>query len=119
MPVELVSLPEPWTPAQATDRIRAKALSDGFALAWTYHAKEQMEERYLLAGDVLHVLKKGFVYDDAVPSTRPPMCRYKMVSFTPNSERREVAIIVIPSYSSDEAKIVSVMWVDETTRSGR
>jgi hypothetical protein len=86
--VKPIDLPEPWNPGQATDRIRDKARQD------------------------------GFVYTEGVKSDVPTNFIYEMQSFTPSSERREVAVVVIPSYSSTAAKIVTVMWVDEPRQSG-
>ena len=61
--------PQPWNPGDATDIIRAIANSE-FTLHLTDHAKEQMELRGLTTGDVLHLLKHGFVYEPPEPSTR-------------------------------------------------
>ena len=51
--------------------------------------------------------------------SRSGFFKYKMVSTTPNSESREVAVIVIPSPQAPSAKVVTVMWVDEIKHSGR
>ena len=86
------------------------------ALAWTRHARERMAERNLLMSDILHVLKNGFVYDAPQPSTRPGFYRYAMQAQTPNSGNREVRVIVIPDPAGcGSLKIVTVMWVDETS----
>lgn len=63
-------------------------------------------------GDILHVLKNGFVYDDAIPASRDGLYKYEMESRTPNSENRAVRVVVIPSPSGPEAKIVTAMWAD-------
>lgn len=102
----------PWTPVQATDRIRKYASSPGFNLWWTDHAKEQLAERGLITGDILYVLKNGFVYNKPEPATRKDLFRYAMECSTPNSGGRAVRAIVIPSLQRTEAKIVTVMWVD-------
>lgn len=72
-----------------------------------------MELRDITVLDVLYVLKNGFVYDTPESSTRPFLYKYAMVSPTPNSNRRELKVIVIPSEVKCEAKIVTVMWADE------
>ena len=49
-------------PADATDLIRQLA-NGSPTLVIRKHAKEQMLERGLITGDLLHVMKKGFVYE--------------------------------------------------------
>lgn len=71
-----------------------------------------MDERGLLMGDVLHVLKHGFVYEKATESTQSGLFKYVVESTTPNSGGRTVAIVVIPS-TSNAIKVVTVMWKDE------
>lgn len=56
--------PQPWSPGDATDQIRAIAKADILNLIWTAHAKVQMRDRGLIASDVLYVLRKGFVLED-------------------------------------------------------
>ena len=99
------------TPARATEALRAKARGK-LELRWTAHAKEQLEERGLIMGDVIHVLKNGFVYEDGLESTQPSVFKYKMECNTPNSGRRTVRIVAIPS-TGNGVKIVTVMWKDE------
>ncbi|MGI9491057.1 MAG: DUF4258 domain-containing protein [Geminicoccaceae bacterium] len=102
-----------WSPAKATDEIRAKAKDPSFQLVWTKHARDQMEERSLIMSDVLHLLKCGFVYEEGSPSTRPGCYKYKMEYVTPNSQGRTVCAVVIPDQSC-LVKIVTVMWKDES-----
>ncbi|PIW30491.1 MAG: hypothetical protein COW30_02065 [Rhodospirillales bacterium CG15_BIG_FIL_POST_REV_8_21_14_020_66_15] len=78
----------------------------------TTHASEQMEARGLLMGDVLHVLRNGFVYDTPSPAKQAGYWRYKMTGRSPNSGRREVSVIVIPQ-NNPVVGIVTVMWADE------
>ncbi len=110
--------PIPWTPTQATERIRERARDEMFSLTLSAHAEDQMELRDLTTLDVLYVLKNGFVYANAEKSTRWGFFKYAMVCPTPNSNRREVKVIVIPSEQSCSAKIVTVMWADEPTVKG-
>ena len=102
--------PKPWTPAQATHRIREKANQDP-QICWTAHAKERMEERGLIMGDLMHVLQNGTVFDEAEPTTEVGLYKYRMECQTPNSQGRSVRVVVIP-YSSATLKIVTIMWVD-------
>jgi hypothetical protein len=59
--LKLVDIKEPWTPAQATDRIRSIA-SGKFDIAYKQHAKDQLAERGLIMGDLMYLVKNGFVY---------------------------------------------------------
>jgi hypothetical protein len=102
---------EPWDPAYATTALRAK-VCNALDVWLTSHAKDQMRDRSLFMGDVLHILKNGFVYDEAEQSTRDGQYKYKMECNTPNSGARIVKIVVIPS-SANAVKIVTVMWRDE------
>ncbi len=68
-------------------------------------------------GDVLHVLKHGFVFEEGQPATQPGYFKYNMEGTTPNSGGRTVGVVLIPS-SSNAIKIVTVMWRDEAIRAG-
>jgi len=72
-----------------------------------------MSDRGIIVGDVLHVLKTGFVYERAVQSTRRGFWRYSIESKSPNSQHREIRLVVIPSMRPQCLKLVTVMWVDE------
>ena len=106
--------PQPWTPADATDEIRAIATSERppLSLILTKHASEQMQERSLYTGDVLFILKQGFVFGNAVASTRAGYYKYAVQSRSPNSGNRTVRVIAIPDPDRGHVKIVTVMWVD-------
>lgn len=101
----------PLSPREATELLRRIGKSDP-SLSWTKHAKERLRERGLLIGDVLHVLKHGFVHEAGEAATQPGCFKYKMESNTPNSAGRIVRIIVIPS-TANALKLVTVMWADE------
>ena len=87
---------EPWKPAEATERLRQIGKSKKLTPFYKLHAKERMRERDLLIGDVLHVLKYGFVHEDPEPATQVGFYKYKMECKTPNSGGRLVRIVVIP-----------------------
>jgi hypothetical protein len=108
----LVQITEPWTPAQATERIRRISNEDCFTITLTAHAEERLEQRDLTTLDVLYVLQKGIVLEEAVETTRPGLYKYAVICSTPNSNRRDVRVIAIPS-QCPSAKIVTVMWADE------
>ena len=103
---------QPWSPADATDQIRAIARSEILNLILTTHAREQMFERDLIAGDVLYILKEGFVLETSNKSTRPRYFKYEMESRSPNSGSRKVRVVAIPDPDKCIIKIVTVMWVD-------
>lgn len=104
---------DPWTPAQATQRINACAKGDNLQLSWTVHVKERMRERGLIASDILYLLKTGFVHDQPEPSTREGFFKYRVEGTTPNSNRRAVRVVVIPDPSGCGIKLVTIMWRDE------
>jgi uncharacterized protein DUF4258 len=114
----LVPLPEPWTPAQATERIRRMAGDDEFDLILSAHAKEQMEERGITTPDVLYVLQNGFIYDKPEKATKWGLFKYSVICSTPNSNRRDVRVVTIPSAGAPSAKAVTVMWADEPMNGG-
>ena len=109
---------EPLSAGRATEAIREIAQSDEFGIYLTRHARERMQQRGLILDDLLHVLKRGFVYKDGEPSARGGDFKYEMECRTPNSGAREVRVIVIPSTERKEATVVSVMWADRPARRG-
>ena len=112
-----LTLPQPWSGAQATGIIRAVAAGD-HTLSLTIHANEQMDERGLWTGDALYVLKNGFVHAPPQKSTRPAFYKYKMDSKTPNSNNRILRAVVLPDSVHKELKLITVMWKDEDTFKG-
>lgn len=106
---------EPWDATVATERIRAIARDRRFSLAYKVHAMQRLAERGIFTSDVLFVLRHGFVYGEPAPATRPDFYRYEMESRTPNSDGRSVRVVVIPGSKNLICKIVTVMWVDETS----
>lgn len=116
--LKLVDIKEPWTPAQATDRIRSIA-SGKFDISYKNHAKDQLIERDLIMGDLMYLVKNGFVYEHAEEATRPPFWKYQIQCTTPNSKNREVRAVVIPDWKRKQIKVVTIMWADEATIKGR
>lgn len=110
---------KPWRPGAAPRRIREKVRTGDIELSYTKHAstkhaKERMSERGLLIGDVIHVPKNGTVYEEAEPATRDGLFKHGIECLTPNSGRRSVRLVVIPSPTSRSIKVITVMWVDGT-----
>lgn len=105
---------QPWKPPEATIEIRKLAQDDRLPLTYTRHIRERMAERDLFVGDVLYVLKHGFVYDAPEESTRPGYYKYRMESRSPNSGSRTVRVVAIPDVVNCEMKLVTVMYVDES-----
>lgn len=108
----MTEAPGRWSPAQATKEINGCAKGDALNLSWKFHAKDRMKERDLIQGDILHVLKCGFVYLEPEASTRAGYWKYKIEATTPNSNGRFVRVVVIPD-GKCELAIVTVMWRDE------
>ncbi len=109
---------QPWSPAAATRRINALANRDECHMAWTRHARERLDERNLLSGDVFYVLKVGTVYAQPEESTRDDLFKYAIEATSPNSEGRAIRVVVIPDpdayHGAGCLKIITVMWLDET-----
>jgi hypothetical protein len=78
-----------------------------------FHAFEQMEARDITVPDVLWALRIGFVYEDPIPAKQPGLYRYTLKGPTPNSNGRDIKVVIIPSMHASNAKIVTVMWADE------
>ena len=108
----MAKAPGEWTPAKATKEINACAKSDILTLSWKHHAKDQMRDRGIIMGDVLHVLRRGFVYGPPRNATRLGYHKYIVETTTPNSDGRAVGVVVIPD-GACELKIITVMWRDE------
>jgi len=104
---------EPLEPPAAIRFIRG-LYGPSLNLRYTKHARERMLMRGLIVGDILHVIKHGFVYEKGEHSTRPGLFRYQMESVTPNSNGRTVRLVLIPSPNCS-IKIVTVMWADENS----
>ncbi len=103
-------LADQWEPGDATIYINEIAKDLFFDLIYTTHAKERMEERGITTGDVIHVLKNGFVHTDGEKASRGRY-KYKIVGRTPNSPR-SIALIVIATRKQKKIKIITVMWPD-------
>lgn len=105
--------PGRWKPAEATRRINECARSTGGpTLTLVKHVKERLVQRDLTTGDLLHLLKTGFVYDEPEESTQIGYFKYRVEGKTPNSEGRMVRAVVIPN-GGCELKIITIMWRDE------
>ena len=104
---------EKLSPSQATEQIRDIAQRLDFDIYATLHALDQMADRDLLMGDALAIMKKGFIYEDPERSTQEGYWKYKMIGITPNSNNREVAVIIIPDFENHAVKLVTMFWIDE------
>lgn len=113
-----VAVPEPWPPAEATDRFRAMVQDPNFDIGMKLHAEERMVERGIFMPDVLYAIRHGFVYGDAIRAKQPGLYRYTILGPTPNSGGRDIKVVVIPSMHKAWVKIVSVMWADEVGARG-
>lgn len=106
----------PWTPRQATEEIRKRASADDFTLWRTKHFIEQLEERDLIIGDALYVLRTGFVYEQPEESTWPNLFKYRMEGKSPNSGNRELRVVAIPEPDKNAIKAITGMWIDGDTQ---
>ena len=104
--------PGKWTPAVATRRINECAKDVSMSLSLAEHVKDRLAERDLLMGDLLHLLRTGFVFDEPEPSTREDHFKYRVEGKTPNSDSRFLRAAVIPS-DGCAMKVVTIMWRDE------
>jgi hypothetical protein len=104
---------QPWETGDATDEIRRLGSAERLRLIHTTHSKEQMAARDLIVGDLLYLLKHGFVYSAGQPSTQNGLYKYAMETRTPNSGNRVVRAILVPDPRSLTVKVITVMWVDE------
>lgn len=98
---------------KATELIRSLATDDKLSLFYKLHAKEQMSARNIIVSDVLFALRNGFVRKEAQAATQNGFFKYAIESRTPNSDNREIRIIVIPDGKRKHMKLVTIMWVDE------
>lgn len=111
----IYALVKPWSPREATERIRAIAKDENLELVWTGHAQQRMAERGLIMGDILYVLANGFVYEEAEPASATGLFKYRIESSSPNSGGRSIGVVVIPPPTpvSCTLKVITVMWMDE------
>ena len=105
--------PGQWNSAEATRHINGCARSNKLQLSWKMHAKERMSERGIVMGDVLYLLKNGFVHEQPEAATREGYFKYQVEGTTPNSNRRPLCVVVIPDPRVHQMKIVTIMWRDE------
>lgn len=113
-----VAVPEPWPPAEATDRIRRMVAEEYFDISFKLHAEEQMEIRGITMPDIFFAMKHGFVYDNPEPAQQPGLYRYTLQGGVLSSVDRDIKVVLIPSMHKASAKIVTVMWADEVSVRG-
>lgn len=81
-------------------------------LTYVKRLTEDLKVCGLSMGDVLHVLKRGFVLEEPERSTRRGFFKYQIEATTPNSEGRTITLVVIPD-GSCELNIKRLLWRDE------
>jgi hypothetical protein len=67
--------------------------------------------------DLLFVLRNGFVYEPPNEATRD-YWKYLIQCGTPNSNNREVRVLVLPDWKRIGLKTQTIMWADEPMVSG-
>ena len=100
------------SPAKATKEINKLASDPLCNLSKSPHAEDRLEERTVLTGDLLYLLKNGFIFELAEASTRKGFWKYKIEGVTPNSNRRTITAIIIPDFKTKHIKIVTCYWKD-------
>jgi len=109
---EYTSMPEPWEPAVATRAINHLVKQMELNFAMKKHAIAREDLRNIVIGDVLHILKTGFVYEKAEEASRKGCYKYNIEGRSPNSGNRTIRIVVIPYEKAVAVKVLTVMWVD-------
>ena len=108
--------PVPWNNTDATYALREMGKHPALSLAYKVHATQRLSERGIIVSDVLHLIRTGFVYEDAAPSKNSGYYKYKMEGLTPNSGGRKICAILIPNSDAMTIKVVTVFWVDEVAQ---
>ena len=102
-----------WSAKQAEKHIHEYARkSSDFELAYTVHAKQRIEERDIIISDITYILIRGYIDEEPEESTRAGYCKYKMCGKSPNSNNREICLIIIPDPDKPAIKLVTIMWKD-------
>lgn len=102
----------PLPPAKATKYINQIASSDTCDIAITNHFSEKLSERNLQMGDAMMLMRTGFIYNSPVESTQPGLWKYEINGKTPNSQNRQLGMIVIPDFDKNMIKLVTIFWID-------
>jgi hypothetical protein len=93
--LELTKSPGLWSPTEATKRINEAAEHDDFELWQPVALGLTMADRGLITGDLIHLLKTGFVYEEPIASTRDGYFKYTVEGTTPNSNGKSLKAVVI------------------------
>ena len=106
---------QPWQPVVATRRINEMAKDLSLDLYYTEHALIRIDQRNLILSDLLYLLRNGFVVcEEPEQSTQKGLYKYLIDGKTPNSDARYLRIVVIPDEKSNQIKVVTAMWRDES-----
>lgn len=105
------------SPADATRFVNALAQCDNFSVNWSNHAKLRILERDLISGDILYLLKNGFVHSkgkkaDGKAKNNNDIFKYIIEGSTPNSNGRFICAVIIPA-PDESVTILTVYWKDE------
>lgn len=105
------------SPADATRFVNALARGDNFSINLSFHAKKRLQERNLISGDVLYLLKNGFVHSkgqkaDGKAKNNNDIFKYIIEGSTPNSNGRFICAAIIPA-PDESVTILTVYWKDE------
>jgi hypothetical protein len=101
-----------WSTGAATKNINACARGASLTITFVCGTKDGLRDKALVMGDVLHVLRRGFVLEEPAPTTRQGYFKYLIEATTPNSEGRTLGVTVIPD-GGHAMKLVATTWRDE------
>ena len=101
------------SPGKATQQINRLSKKDFFTLSKTTHAEENLTKHEMLSGDLLYLLRNGFIYDAPEQATQPKLWKYIIESATPNSGGRTLCAVIIPDIEKNHIKIETCYWKDK------
>ena len=104
---------EKLSPSKATDEVRQLAKTDTLDISKTIHAEDRLSERDILTGDLLYLLRNGFIYEEPERATRPDLWKYVIQGETPNSGGRTLCAVIIPDIKTCHIKFVTCYWKDK------
>ena len=83
--------------------------------AWTQHVKQRLKERGIIMSDVIYLLYHDFKLLSIDESTRSAegLFKYKICGRTPNSDDKNIYLVIIPSLKINGVKIITAMWERE------
>jgi len=94
------------SPAKATKEINKLASDPLCNLSKSPHAEDRLEERTILTGDLLYLLKNGFIYELAEASTRKDFWKYKIEGVTPTQTGAQSLLLLFRILRQNISKLL-------------